>query len=994
MNKRILVLLSVFALAMALLAPMGATAATGEPEVPSDVVAAINSAKAPAVYIVQMSDDPAVAYEGGTGNLKATAPKGGKKLNPNSTAVKKYVAYLGAQHDAALNGLDGVAKFYDYAISFNGFAAKMTGAQAVQLAARPGVVRVWPDEIRQLETENSPQFLGLTGGGGLWDSDIVGEDVIVGVIDTGIWPEHPSFSDQIDLAHRPGKSGKGTLAYDPPPTDWYGTCRSGQLFSQDDCNNKLIGARYFTDGFTNNEIKISGDYLSARDTDGHGSHTASTAAGNAGVDATLLGSELGAISGIAPRARIAVYKACWADAGCAGSDLVMAIDQAVADGVDVINYSIGSSATTLAADDIAFLFAADAGVFVATSAGNAGPGASTIGSPAWVPWVTSVGASTQDRTFTSTVTLGNSETYTGAGIGEMDSKKLVDGEDAGDELCNIGALDPGVVAGNIVLCKRGDIPLVEKSQAVLEAGGVGMVLYNLSAAQMTYLTTHAVAAAHISYDDGLLIKAYIDSAGGSATASIDGGNVETQDAPWMVDFSSRGPNGGSMDLIKPDITAPGFGILAAYSPTPFLGGPGELFAVIQGTSMASPHVAGAFALLKEAHPEWSAAAARSALMTTASQDVKKEDGGTPADPFDMGAGHLNPNPAVDPGLVYDAGLFEYLGFLCGNNPQNINPSTCAFLESIGIPFDPSQLNYPSIGVAQLTGTETITRTVTNVGPAGTYQVSVDAPAGVDVSVSPTEITLGTGDTAIYEVTFTVTSAPFDEWAFGSLTWIDGTRSARSPIAVKPVQLDAPAEVIGSGTAGSLSFDVTFGYTGDYAAGAHGLVQARLTEGNVLDDPDNSFVPFGPGTTLHLISVPSNTAYARFSLFDDYTDGEDDLDLYVYDPNGDFAGGSGSGTSAEEVNVVLPDAGVYYVFVHGWQTDGPDSNYTLFDWAVPSTPGGSLRLDDAPASAVLGETGTIEVGWTGLETGKKYLGAVSHSDSGGPFGLTVVNVSTE
>jgi hypothetical protein len=773
------------------------------------------------------------------------------------------------------------------------------------------------------------------------------------------------------------------------------------LWSQDDCNNKLIGARYYLDGFGHHGI-IQNDYISARDKDGHGSHTASTVAGNAEVSAFIMGGDLKLISGMAPRARVAMYKACWNDAGCFTSDLTMAIDQAVADGVDVINYSIGSSATTLGPDGIAFLFAADAGVFVATSAGNAGPGPSTLGSPSWIPWLTTVGASTQDRTFQGSVVLGDdtSEFFGASVTGGTDVLPLVDSEDAGSELCIPGALDPAVVTGKIVLCERGAIARVEKSHAVDMAGGAGMILYNTSDAQTQNTDNHWVPSVHINNTDGLTIKGYIASKGAGATAhaQIKGGEFTVIDAPWMAAFSSRGPNGGAMDIIKPDITAPGVNILAANSPTAFLGAPDQLFQSIGGTSMSSPHVAGIFALLKEAKPDWSPAMAKSAIMTTAYQDVMKEDGGTPADPFDMGAGHLNPNPAADPGLVYDAGFLDYLGFLCGNNPANIRQATCNFLISIGVPTDPSDLNYPSIGIAELAGYQTVTRTVTNVGAGITYNVSVDAPPGIDVTVNPSTLTLESGESATYDVTFTtLPGAIMNDWTFGSLTWTDGSHNVRSPIAVRPTALAAPGEVLGTGTDGSLSFDIIFGYDGAYTAGAHGLVPADMQPGNVVDDPANDIntaLATGVGVTFYFVIIPADTEYARFSLFDDYTDGDDDLDLYIFGPDtAGFpqVGGSGSGTSEEEVNLAAPAPGTYIAVVHGWQTDGPDSNYTLFNWMFgPDV--GNMTLA-APTVATLGAMETITVDWTGLNADTKYLGAVSHDYSGGSR-LTLLSVDTD
>jgi hypothetical protein len=417
-------------------------------------------------------------------------------------------------------------------------------------------------------------------------------------------------------------------------------------------------------------------------------------------------------------------------------------------------------------------------------------------------------------------------------------------------------------------------------------------------------------------------------------------------------------------------------------------------------------------------------------MTTAYQDsVMKEDGATPADPFDMGAGHINPGgqwgkgSIAEPGLAYDAGLFEYAAFTCGADLGVFTPGTCDFLESIGVPSDPSDLNLASIGVAELVGSQTVVRTVTSVAKergVRTYHVSVDAPSGFDVVVSPSSFTLRRGETASYAVTITNAGATLGQWAFGSLTWSDeaGHYDVYSPIALRAFEFAGPAEVNGGGTDGSLDFDVNFGYDGEYSAGAHGLVAAATEAAIVLDDPANNInvalgcwfgsggdftTPGDPacGLTLHLVPVAASSDYARFSLFDEFTDGADDLDMYVWHPSGAFAGGSGSGTSAEQVDVPLPQTGNYSVFVHGWQTDGPDSNYTLFSWDVGAD-AGNMTVSGAPASVTLGGSATLTVTWSGLASDMKYLGVVSHHNAATPvhgtdpslLGQTVVSISTE
>ncbi|MCJ7659109.1 MAG: S8 family serine peptidase [Anaerolineales bacterium] len=995
------VMLNIFLILALVLAFSSAALAQGnDPRVVSAPQSARVTESENGIYIVQMVDKPVVAYEGGIKGLKATKPKAGKKIDPNSPAVVNYVSYLTTKHNEALSKAGG-QMIYNYSYSYNGFAAAMSVAQANKLASVEGVLAVSGDELRTVDTSTTPDFLGLTADGGLWDMGYTGEDIIIGDVDSGIWPESMSFTDRTGTNPN-GKEGK--LGYQQIP-GWHGKCTPGEEFNASMCNQKLIGAQYFNAGYGGNagiDAARPWEFNSPRDYNGHGTHTASTAGGNSGVLAEASDVDLGTISGMAPRARISAYKALWSNEdGSQASgftvDLVAAIDQAVADGVDVINYSVSGSTTLMNSSvAISFLFAADAGVFVASSAGNEGPGASTVAHN--TPWQTTVAAGTHDRYYAGTVTLGNGSEYSGASIDSRGAgpADLVYAGNAGDALCAIGSLDPSLVTGKIVVCDRGIYARVDKSYAVMEAGGIGMVLANVSPSSIN-ADLHYVPTVHVDEVAGAAIRAYAQTAG--ATATLMGGVLETAEAPEVAAFSSRGPAlAGSGDLLKPDIMAPGVDVLAAVAPP---GNNGRNFDFYSGTSMSSPHIAGIAALLKDAHPDWSPMMIKSAMMTTTSTETNQGNP-IPGGYFDYGAGQVVPNSAFDPGLVYNAGWNDWLAFLCETSTA-VSAGTCNALESFGYSLDPSDLNYPSISIGALAGEQTVTRTVTNVGPAGTYAVLVDAPAGIDVTVDPVSLTLGEGESTSFTVTFKANeSAVADDWTFGSLTWSHGPHHVTSPLAILPVAIAAPAELHGTGTEGSLDFDVTFGYTGEYTAAPHGLVPADMQADTVDDDPtddinsaldtcDWSSFPYKcTGITWHEFTIPAGAVYARFSLFDNYTDGADDLDLYVWGPG--FFGSSGSGTSAEEVYAVNPAPGVYEIAVHGWGTDGPDAEYTLFNWAF-GPDSGNLTVTPPP-TAVTGSTEAVTVEWTGLNADTKYLGAVSHSDATDLLGLTLIRVDTD
>ena len=991
-NKRLLTLSAAALLAaLPLSVPMVAGAAAGSEGKAVGQKQFRNNA-----YIVQLAEDPVVAYRGGIKGLSATRPAKGQKIDPNSPAVVSYMAFLASRQDAALNAVGGGKKLYNYGYVFNGFAAELTAAQAQKLAQMPGVIAVTKDEIRKMDTATTPSFLGLTGSSGFWATNAKGENVVIGIIDSGIWPEHPSFSDRTDVNGNGTKDGK--LGYQQIP-GWHGKCTPGEAFPASNCNQKLIGAQYFNAGFGGNtgiKAQFPYEFNSARDADGHGSHTASTSGGNANVPATGDASVFGTISGIAPRARIAAYKVCWGnggEGGCAGVDNVAAIDQAVADGVDVINYSISGTSTNFRDPvEIAFLFAADAGVFVAASAGNSGPTASTVAHPS--PWIATVAAGTHNRDGQGSVTLGNGNTIPGASAAAPVSAPMIDASAAGLPganpsqlaLCYGAAdgavtLDPAKVAGKIVVCDRGVTARTNKSLAVKEAGGVGMVLANTSANSLN-ADLHWVPTVHIADTNRAAVKAYAASPG--ATASIAQSIIVTNaPAPFTATFSSRGPlRAGGGDLLKPDLIAPGQDILAAVSP---IGYNGRTFDLLSGTSMSSPHVAGLAALMKELKPSWSPMAIKSALMTTG-YDVLDTGISEATKIFRQGAGHVRPMAAADPGLVFDSNFGDWLSFICGVQPGG----GCTGVT----PMDPSNLNVPSIAIGDLAGVQTVKRRVTNVSSSpATFSLSYTGLTGIAVSM-PASVTLAKGETKEIAITFTRTTAALNSYVGGQLTLTDGVRNVRVPMVIRPVALAAPASI--TAPVGGTSYSVTFGYTGPFSAAARGVVAPTVTPGTVVQDPDQTFSPSDPvGVVAIPVVIPAGTTYARFSLFDADVASGADIDLYVYQ-GATLVGSSGGGSSAEEVNFTFatPSASPISltVYVHGWGLPAGSSPFKLYQWSLGATAAGNMTVS-APATATLGGTGSVSVSFSGLAPATKYLGSVVYDGAAGMPSPTIVRVDT-
>jgi hypothetical protein len=544
------------------------------------------------------------------------------------------------------------------------------------------------------------------------------------------------------------------------------------------------------------------------------------------------------------------------------------------------------------------------------------------------------------------------------------------------------------VSGKIVLCKRGGgIALVDKTAAVKQAGGVGAVLYNDPAGASTILALmHSVPTVHVVAASGLAIKAYIDAAA-TPTASIAKADLITVPAPFTAGFSSRGPIlAGGGDVLKPDIIAPGQDIMAAVAPP---GHGGALFDLLSGTSMASPHIAGIAALMKELHPTWSPMAIKSALMTSAG-DVLDGANTDPLVIFSQGAGHVRPMFAKDPGLVFDHGFDQWLAFLCGTGEL-----VGAGCEAIRI--DPSDLNLASIAIGDMAGTQTVTRTVTNVtGAQATYTASVAGMTGFTVQVEPASFVVPANGKATFTVAFTRTSATANVYTGGQLTLSDGAHNVRVPMVVRPVALAAPPVV--AAKVGGTTYDVVFGYTGSFSATPRGLIPSTVTADTVSDDPTNGTCSLtAPNAKKYVVAVPAGTTHARFAMFDAEVNAGSDIDLCVFREDigaggavvQTLVGASTTGTSAETVDLVNPTAGSYTVVVHGWEVAG-STPIKLHRWLLSSSAAGNMTVT-APAAATVGAKGTIELGFSGLQAGLRYLGSVAYAGTAGMPNPTLVTI---
>ncbi|KAL3646376.1 hypothetical protein CASFOL_011556 [Castilleja foliolosa] len=711
-------------------------------------------------------------------------------------------------YGSSLKSVSGSAEMiYTYNNVMHGFSTRLTPEEALELEARPGILSVLPELRYELHTTRTPTFLGLDQNAAMFPESYSAGEVIVGVLDTGVWPESPSYDD---------------TGFGPVPSSWKGECEIGTNFTKSNCNKKLIGARYFARGYeaTLGPIDVSKESKSPRDDDGHGTHTSTTAAGSIVPAASLFGYALGTARGMAPHARIAAYKVCWLG-GCFSSDILAAIDKAIDDSVNVLSLSLGGGMSDYYRDSVAIgAFAAmEKGILVSCSAGNAGPSPYSLSNVA--PWITTVGAGTLDRDFPAYVSLGNGKNLSGVSLYKGDSLpgKLLPFVYAGNvsnatngNLCMTGTLIPEMVSGKIVLCDRGINPRVQKGSVVKAAGGLGMVLTNTAAnGEELVADAHLLPTTAVGETSGRIIKEYLFSdSNPTATILFEGTKLGIEPSPVVASFSSRGPNSITPQILKPDLIAPGVNILAGWSGAV---GPTGLaednrrvgFNIISGTSMSCPHISGLAALLKSVHPDWSPAAIRSALMTTAytayknGKVIQDVSTGKPATPFEYGSGHVDPASALNPGLVYDLAAEDYLSFLCALNYTSAQINSLArrnFSCSPNKVYSVNDLNYPSFAVSLETQMGSITgrggsvvvkhtRTLTNVGQPGAYKVSISSSSeSVKISVDPGMLSFNqTNEKKSYTVTFSTTSMASNTKEFGRIEWSDGKHVVASPVAV-------------------------------------------------------------------------------------------------------------------------------------------------------------------------------------------------------------------
>ncbi|KAL2345864.1 hypothetical protein Fmac_007149 [Flemingia macrophylla] len=699
-------------------------------------------------------------------------------------------------YSSAVSSLDSttphhnISILYSYHNALHGFSVALSPRELEKLKRTQGFISAYRDRATTLDTTQSYAFLSLNHSHGLWPASNYGQNVVVGVIDSGIWPESESFKDD------------GMLTQTPPT--WKGTCEGGQHFDPSLCNSKLIGARYFNKGVLTAHGAESGANT-VRDTEGHGTHTSSTVAGNYVKGASYFGYAKGTARGIAPRAKIAMYKVAWAQ-GAYSTDVLAGLDEAISDGVDLISISMGFDGVPLYEDPVAIaaFSALENGVVVSASAGNEGPSLGTLHNG--IPWVLTVGATNTERWFGGTLILGNGKRIPGwtlfpASATTNDIPLLYLNKVSA---CDSSKLLSSVPRGSILVCDP-SVDVFQQIEHVSSSQVYGAVFIS-SDPRVFEMAKFTCPGLIVTPPHGeTVIKYARGTPRASATISFQETRVGANRGPTVATYSSRGPSRACPWVLKPDVVAPGSSILAAWVPHSAAAqiGPNVLlnseYNLLSGTSMACPHASGVAALLKNAHPEWSASTIRSALTTTASPldnagKPIEENGEYPrrASPLAMGAGLIDPNRALDPGLVYDATPQDYVNLLCAMNFSQAQIMAITRSKKYDCSRPSYDLNYPSF--VALYGKESkFRRIVTYVGDGpASYKARLSSPNATTITVSPNRLVFkGKNEKRKFTLMFkSQTEKEHDVVAFGALEWVEetGRHVVRSPVVVLPMNV--------------------------------------------------------------------------------------------------------------------------------------------------------------------------------------------------------------
>ncbi|MFT6086264.1 MAG: subtilisin family serine protease [Glaciecola sp.] len=997
------------------------------------------------IYIVHLDNDSVAMYDGGVEGLESTNPhqkftnldlakriKGGQRLDKSAPSVVAYKSFLESKQTQLLTKVSqvaGSAKVVDsFQFALNGLAMRMLPAEAEAVSRLAGVKFVERDKLFTVDTDTGPNLIGApkVWDGTATDSGIgaYGEGIIVGILDTGINTDNPSFADI---------SGDGFDHTNPLGSGVYlGDC-AGEFAAL--CNDKLIGIYSYpviTDAYDDTDVFPVDFPKNGEDYGGHGSHTAGTAIGNILFDLPEVLPQLGTnvsdgvetgfvydrISGVAPRANVIAYQVCFGSPSntdtyfaCPGAAIAAGIESAIEDGiVDVLNYSIsGGGFSWGSSTELAFLAARNTGIFVATSAGNGGPGASTTAKHA--PWYTAVAASEHgreinydkgigdfsggDTTLEDITGVSNSGAITASIVYAGDFVNANDPD--GDSAQCLQPFPADTFSGEIVVCDRGAIARVQKAQNVADGGAGGYVLANLDGGATSLNSDiYIVPGIHISSTNGDALKTWLASGAdhmATITASVGVQTLNADRVDVLAGFSSKGP-GTTISTLTPMITGPGVAIYAAYSDEQFgydvsTPAPSD-FNYLSGTSMSSPHIAGSAALVKSAQPTWTADNIRSALTMTATPTVKKEDGVTAGDWFDMGSGRVQVDQAVASGLVMDETAANY---------ENANPN---------IGGEPRSLNLPSITDNNCVGTCSWTRTVTATKD-GSW--SVDAASilgGLAITVTPATFDLTAGQSQEVTVAIDAFASPSDVYSFGIVNFT----AANSPDLHWPVAIVAsngtvPESVSATAKRNQDSFllkDVLAVEITEFTATSYGLTKATVVAGSVAEDSDNSSIldDLADGLFITTVDVPEGAKRLVVTTSDSTSP---DLDLFVViDANGDgiptedeIVAIAATGSASERADIELPAAGMYWMIVQNWFASAEDAVDTFnLNYAVVDGEVGTNLSVSAPSSIAQLTEFDIRMTWDlvdGME-GDLYFGAVdlgTSAENAGNLGLVAVDL---